>query len=99
MLQRKLDERRKAIEKGHLKEKQREKQLDDVKSEPLVSSINELDLRVSKITSLSIPKTLQEAELKKLVQRQVQLRTMIFQQKGIKINTTEKGKQDQYLNC
>ena len=67
MLQRKLDERRKAIEKGHLKEKQREKQLDDVKSEPLVSSINELDLRVSKITSLSIPKTLQKAELKKLV--------------------------------
>ena len=35
---------------------------------------------------------LKDAEVKKLVQRQVQLHTMVFQQKGIKIPLSSKGK-------
>ncbi len=92
LFERKVEVRRKVVEKAQVREKQREKRLDDIKSDHLISSVDELSFRVTKITSLSIPKSIQDAELKKMVQRQVQLRTMIFHQKGIKINVTEKGK-------
>ena len=92
LFQKKCEERKRIVEQSQLKEKQIKKQLDDIKYEFLIPPVKELDLRVASITSLTIPKTLQDAELKKLIQRQVQLRTLVYQQKGIKINMTEKGK-------
>lgn len=88
----KLQERTRVIEKGQERKKKQLDKLDEIKLEPLVTSIEELNQRVTSITSLSIPKPVQDAEPKKLVQRQVQVRSMVFHQKGIKLNMTEKGK-------
>ena len=79
-----LQERTRIIEKGQEREK---RQLDEIKLEPLVTSLDELNQRVTSIISLSISKTIQDAELKKLVQRQVQLRSIVFHQSGIKLYT------------
>ena len=82
LVETKLQERKKVIEKGQEREKQRLDKLDEIKSEPLIASLDELNHRVTKITSLSIPKLLQDAELKKVVQIQVQLRSMVFRNKN-----------------
>ena len=66
--------------------------LDSIKDETLVSSIDQLNQRVTEIHRLSIPMVLKDAEVKKLVQRQVLLRTTVFQQKGVKIPLSSKGK-------
>ena len=86
-------EERKIIEKGRKKEQRIHDKIEDLKSDCLISSVEKLNLRVENISSLSIPKALQDAEIKKMVQRQVQLRINVFQQKGIRVNMTEKGKE------
>ena len=88
----KLEGRRREVEKAQAREKVRLDKLDSIKDETLVSSIDQLNQRVTEIHCLSIPMVLKDAEVKKLVQRQVQLRTMVFQQKGIKIPLSGKGK-------
>jgi len=41
---------------------------------------------------LSLPEKLKEAELKALVKRQIQLRTKVYKQKGLRVLLTSNGK-------
>ena len=47
---------------------------------------------MANITSLSIPKSLQDTELRQLVKTQKLLRTLVFNQKGIHLSMSAKGK-------
>ena len=58
----------------------------------MITSIAELDAQVATITSLSIPKSVQDAELRELVKIQKLLRTLVFNQKGITLSMSAKGK-------
>ena len=88
----KLEGQRREVRKAQEREKVRLDKLDSIKDETLVSSIDQLNQRVTEIHRLSIPMVLKDAEVKKLVQRQVLLRTTVFQQKGVKIPLSSKGK-------
>ena len=61
-------------------------------SDTLITSTDELDRRMASITGLSIPKVVQEAEFRRLIKRQVMLRTKVYKQKGVGIALTEKRK-------
>ena len=95
----KLEGQRREVEKAQAQEKVRLDKLDSIKDETLVSSIDQLNQRVTEIHCLSIPMDLKDAEVKKLVQRQVQLHTMVFQQKGIKTPLSVKSSQEKFLSC
>ena len=61
-----LQEREKAIKKRKEKEKQQLEKVGDIR-EPVIVSVDELNHRITNITSLSIPKSLQDSELRKMV--------------------------------
>ena len=92
LFKKKLVERKKTLEKARKRELLLQDKIEDLKSEILITSEEELNLRVENISSLSIPPPLKDAEVKKMVQRQVQLRTTMFKQKGLRVNMTERGK-------
>ena len=92
VFKKKLEQRTKILEKARNRKLLLQHKIDDLKSETLISSEEELSLRVKNLSSLSIPQALKDAELKKMIQRQVQLRTTVFKQKGLRINLTERGK-------
>ena len=75
------------MEKARKRELLLQDKIEDLKSEVVITS--ELNLWVENITSLSIPQALKEVEVKKMVQRQAQLYTAVFKQKGLRINMTE----------
>lgn len=89
LFKKKLQERKKALEKARKRELLQDK-IEGLKSEVVITSEEELILGVENITSFSIPQALKEAEVKKTVQRQVQLCTIVFKQKGLRINMTER---------
>ena len=88
----KIAERKKIIEAAVERERKRYHIIQELKSDPLVSTVDALNQRVTMIMSLSIPQSIKEAELKTMVRRQVQLRTQVFQQKRVKIVFTVKGR-------
>ena len=92
VFERKLEQRSKAIESARAKFKEKEKKIQAIQSHQLITSVAELDALVANITSLSIPKSLQDAELRELVKLQKLLRTLVFNQKGINLNMSAKGK-------
>ena len=90
--ERKLKQRSKATELAHAKIKEKEKIKQAIQSHHLITSVAELDALVANITSLSIPKSLQDTELRQLVKTQKLLRTLVLDQKGIKLSMSAKGK-------
>ena len=93
VFERKLEQRSKAIDLARAKIKQKEKLIQAIQSHNVITSISELDALVANITSLSIPKSLQDTELRQLVKTQKLLRTLVFNQKGIVLHMSAKGKQ------
>ena len=67
VFERKLEQRSKAIELAQAKIKEKEKVIQAIQSHCLITSITKLDALVANITSLSIPKSLQDTELRQLV--------------------------------
>ena len=92
VFERKLEQRSKAIELAHAKIKEKEKIIQAIQSQDLITSVAELDALVANITSLSIPKSLQDTELRQMVKTQKLLRTLVFNQKGINLSMSAKGK-------
>lgn len=92
VFERKLEQRSKAIELAHAKIKEKEKMIQAIQSHHVITSIAELDASVANITSLSIPKSLQDTELRQLVKTQKLLRTLVFNQKGVNLSMSAKGK-------
>ena len=64
IFERKLEQRSKAIESARAKFKEKGKKIQAIQSHQLITSVAELDALVANITSLSIPKSLQDAELR-----------------------------------
>ena len=58
-----LEERREALKKGHELQKRKEKHFDDIKDAHLINSVEELNHGVVCITSLSLPRSVQDAEM------------------------------------
>ena len=92
LLEKKITERQKIIKKAVKKQEKYYNEIQELKSDPLIMSIDTLNQRVTNITSLSIPQSIKDAEIKSLIKRQVRLRCEVFQQKMAKIFFTEKGK-------
>ena len=84
LFKKKVEERKKTVEKAKKRELLLQDKIEDLKSEILITSEEELNERVENIVSLSLPQTLKGAEVKKMVQRQIQLRTSVFKQKRSK---------------
>ena len=93
LLEQKIAERQNTIKKAVEKQTKHYDKIENLKTDPLITSIDALNERVTMIKSLLIPESIKETEIKMLVKRQVQLRTQVFQAKGAKIVFTEKGKQ------
>ena len=77
------------------KEKKRQKNaaaIEDLKTDVLITTVEDLQKRETAIVSLSLPEKLKEAELKALVKRQIQLRTKVYKQKGIQVLLTDNRK-------
>ena len=92
VFERKLEQRSNAIKLAQTKIKEKEKKIQSIQSHHLITSVSELDALVANITSLSIPKSLQDTEIRELVKTQKLLRTLVFNQKGINLSMSAKGK-------
>ena len=73
------------------KEEKRQKKL--LKTDILITTVEDLQTREAAIVSLSLPETVKEAELKALVKRQIQLRMKVYKQKGVRVLLTDNGKE------
>lgn len=93
VFEKKLDQRSKAINLANVKQAEKEKKLIMIKLHRLISSVTELNDLVANITSLSLPKPVQDNELREMVKAQKLLRTLMYNQKGVKLNLSVKGKQ------
>ena len=77
LLKAKIDDRIVAIKQAQLNQEKVDDIIDKVKSEMVITSLDELKVRVDSIKSLSIPASLQKAEIKSLVKKQIQIRAHI----------------------
>ena len=80
------------IEKGREKGKKVAAPIDYLKTDILITTVEDLQKREAAIVSLSLPETVKEAELKVLVTRQIQLRMKVYKQKGVRVLLTDNGK-------
>ena len=80
LLKAKIDDRIVAIKQAQLNQEKVDDIIDKVKSEMVITSLDELKVRVDSIKSLSIPASLQKAEIKSLVKKQIQIRAHIYHQ-------------------
>ena len=76
----------------HVLNLRKKKKNQAIQSHQLITSVAELDALVANIISLSIPKSLQDAELRELIKSQKLLHTLVFNQKGINLSMSAKGK-------
>ena len=90
--ERKLEQRSKSIKLAHAKIKEKQTKLQAIPSHHLITSVADLDVLFTNITSLSIPKSLQNAELRELVKAQKLLRVLVYNQKGINLSMAANGK-------
>ena len=92
LFDKKIGHRAKLIEKGREKAKKIAAAIEDLRTDVLITTIEDLQKREAAIVSLSLPEKVQEAELKALVKRQIQLRIKVHKQKGIQLLLTVNGK-------
>ena len=90
LLQQKVELRNEAIDVAKRKAQEVDELIDQLKMELIITSIKELNTRVSSIRELSIPASLQSAEIKSLVKKQVQIRSLLYKQ-GVTIFFSHKG--------
>ena len=92
VFERKLHQRSEAIKLAHAKRAKKEKKVESIKSHHLITTVTELNCLVANVTSLSIPKPVQDTELREMVKTQKLLRTLVYNQKGIKLKLSSNGK-------
>lgn len=80
LLKQKINKRIAAIKQAQLNQQKVDAIIDTLKSEKVIISLDELKERVGYIKGLSIPTSLQDAEIKSLVKKQIQMRTHIHHQ-------------------
>ena len=90
VLKQKVQLRNEAIAVARKKAEEENELVNHLKLEPVITTLKELNTRVSDIRVLSIPISLKSAEIKSLVKIQVQVRSLIFKQ-GVTIFFTSKG--------
>jgi ABC-type uncharacterized transport system permease subunit len=90
LLQEKLQLRNEAMEVTKKKAQEVKELVNHLKLQPVITSLEELNTRVSNIRGLSIPMSLQSAEIKNLVKQQVQVRSLLFKQ-NVTIFFSSKG--------
>lgn len=97
LLEYKIAKRKKMVAKGVEKQMKMKNEIEKLKSDPLISSVDLLNERVAMVNSLSLPPSVKEAELRALVKRQTMLRFMVFHQKHAKVVLTERGRRKSSL--
>ena len=92
LLKQKITSRIEALEKGKLRYEKTFQLMQELKSEHLIASTDELSSLTSRINSLSLSPVLKENELRSLVKRQIKIRRCLYHQ-TIKLSMTQDGKQ------
>ena len=90
LLKQKVASQIKAVEKGKLQYEKTLQVMQELKSEQLITSADELKSITSHINSLLLPQVLKENELRSLVKRQVKLRRCLYHQ-TIKFSMMQEG--------
>ena len=90
LLQQKVELRNEAIDVAKRRAHEVDELIDQLKIKPVITSIKELNTQVNKIQGFSIPVSLQSAEIKSLVKKQVQIRSLLYKQ-GVTIFFSHKG--------
>ena len=90
LMMQKIQSRAKSLEKAEQKQKKNEEMIVTLKLEILITSQAQLNQLVDDIQNLSLPRSLQDAEIRSLVKKQILVRSHVYNQ-SVNIYFTHQG--------